>query len=488
MHSLESGAATLPEKGNLPDSVIKTPELAAVANAHASHRYTQRFSLKQMAAEYRALRANVTRRWLSLKHEEGETAADAAEQLAQFNAAVDWSQASAIALYDDRMQQQQADLKAADQNKNEFLAVLGHELRNPLAPLRTGMDLLQRAREKPELLDKVVPMFERQLSHLSRLVDDLLDFARISRGEVSLQLAPIDVNEAVDTAIEQVSVLIADRQHHLIVELSKSPLTVLADFDRLTQIVANVLVNAAKYMKVGGQITLTSGVEGERATIHITDEGYGIPSESLETIFELFTQIPVHRQKTGGGGLGIGLSLARRLIEMHGGSIKAKSRGIGFGSEFTITLPLHQHETREVVTHDEAVDRQPFVARGVLIVDDNVDAADSVAALLHLSGHDARTAYDGKTALAHVEEFKPEVVFLDLGLPGMDGFEVARKMREIAGAGGIRIFAVTGWSQADDKRRTQEAGFDGHLVKPATSQQMEQILASLDDDSGSQSA
>jgi signal transduction histidine kinase/ActR/RegA family two-component response regulator len=475
--SADSSSNALP-----PAAIVKVPELSEVAKAHASHRFTQRFTLKQMAAEYRALRKNVTWRWLARKRRRGEAAADIANELARFNTAVDLSMASAVAWYDERLRKQQDHLKQADQNKNEFLAVLGHELRNPLSPLRTGMDLLERARVKPELLDSLRPMMDRQLSHLSRLVDDLLDFARISRGAIHLQVAPFDLNAAVETAIEQLAEPARDRQHELVVNLSTSPLPVLGDFDRLTQIIANLLSNACKYMARGGLITVTTELEKDRAAVSILDTGFGIPPEHLESIFELFTQIPEHRQKTGGGGLGIGLSLARRLVEMHQGTIKASSQGLGHGSEFVMSLPLYFRDEPDREIEPRVSREQPARSRRVLVVDDNADAANTFAMLLEQKGHEVRTAYDGDTALAQVEGFRPEVVFLDLGLPGTDGVEIARGIRTTPGAEGIRLFAVTGWSQADDRRRTKEAGFDGHLVKPVTSPQIEKAIGYIQDE------
>jgi signal transduction histidine kinase len=479
VHALESaGPEPAPTASLSAVAVDKIPELTDVGKAHASHRFTQRFSLGQMAGEYRALRANVTRRWLSRRKRRGETAAGTAQELARFNAAVDWSLASAIAWYDNRLRQQQEELSASDRNKNEFLAVLGHELRNPLAPLRTGMDLLERAQGNPELLDSVRPMMDRQLAHLSRLVDDLVDFARISRGEISLHVASIDLNAAVHAGVEQVAAAISNRRHRLLVELAKPPVPVLGDFDRLTQVVSNLLSNASKYMEMGGQITVTSSIEDDMAVVRVVDTGFGIPAEHLQTIFELFSQIPEHRARTGGGGLGIGLALARRLVELQRGSIEARSHGFGAGSEFIVKLPLMRAETRTVETEGVASWRSSR-SRRVLVVDDNVDAANSLAILLREMGHNTLTAYDGKSAVVQAETFEPEIVFLDLDLPEINGIDVARKIRLIEGAERIRLYAVTGWNQVDDRRRTERAGFDGHLAKPVTAEQIEQLFAAM---------
>lgn len=323
-------------------SVGTTAELIDVAKVHAGHRFAQRSTLKQMTSEYRALRASITRRWLASGTPKSSGAAMAAEQLALFDAAVDASLASAIAFYDDRLRQHREDLKTANQNQSEFLAVLGHELRNPLAPLRTGLDLLERARVEPALLDMLRPMLERQFSHLARLVDDLLDFSRINRGQIKLQTALIDLNTAIETGAEQLAASVKARRNDLVLDLSPAPLTVVGDFDRLTQVIANLLSNANKYSEPGGRITVRSFAQHKTAIVSVVDTGYGIPPEQLERIFDLFTQIPEHRNRSAGGGLGIGLALVRRLLEMHGGSIEARSRGLGHGSAFIVTLPLAQ--------------------------------------------------------------------------------------------------------------------------------------------------
>ena len=339
VHALRDSAP--PTEHALPASVGTTRELDDVAKAHAAHRFAQRSTLKQMAGEYRALRANITRRWLA----NGTAAANGtgkAEELALLDAAVDASLASAIAWYDDRLRQHQEDLRTANQNQSEFLAVLGHELRNPLAPIRTGLDLLERAHEEPALLDMLRPMLERQFSHLARLVDDLLDFARISRGQINLHAAQMDLNLAIETGAEQLAASIRARKNQLMLELSESPLWVVGDFDRLTQVVANLLSNANKYSEPGTRIIVRSAARGDTAVVTVVDTGYGIPPEQLSRIFDLFTQVPEHRKRSAAGGLGIGLALVRRLLDLHGGSIEARSRGLGYGSDFIVQVPLAQ--------------------------------------------------------------------------------------------------------------------------------------------------
>jgi signal transduction histidine kinase/ActR/RegA family two-component response regulator len=475
VNAMES-AESAPPENVLTGKPVATRELAKVAETHASHRFTQRFALKQMAAEYRALRANVTRRWLGRRKGKPKSANALARELALFNAAVDWSLTSAVAWYDERLRRQQEQLKIADQNKNEFLAVLGHELRNPLAPLRTGLELLGRARTKPELLETLQPMMDRQFSHLARLVDDLLDFARISRGDIQLQIGPIDLNLVVTTAVEQVTASMREKRNELVMQLSPTHLPALGDFDRLTQVVANLLSNSNKYSDPASRITVTTREEHETAVISVADTGFGIPPQEVEKIFELFTQIPEHRKRTGGGGLGIGLALSRRLVEMHRGSIKATSNGLGQGTEVIVTLPSARNSAEQHAAHASVGDRLT-PSRRILVVDDNKDAADSFAALLREMGHDTRTAYEAQSAVAQVDDFKPDVAFLDLGLPHADGIELGRMIRQKAGGANVALIALTGWSQDQDRRRTADAHFDAHLVKPVTVEQIREVLA-----------
>ncbi len=371
-----------------------------------------------------------------------------------------------------RKQAEQA-LRDSDQAKDEFLAVLGHELRNPLAPLRTSLDILEQAPPSPELFESLLPMMNRQLSHLVRLVDDLLDISRISRGAIELQRDPLDLAVPIQAAIEQAKPLIELRQHQLVLhEPDESP-RVNGDVERLTQVFANLLDNAAKYMAPGGTIELTITTANDQATVLVRDEGYGIPPERLDSLFKLFSQIPEHREDAA-GGLGIGLSLARRIVEMHGGSIEASSEGLGRGSEFVVRLP----ERREAIRHGPVrrVDSSAGPAFHVLVVDDNVDAAEGLRQLLEMHGHTVETAYDGAAALARLEASPPDVLLLDLGLPGIDGLEVARQARARPGGSEMLLAAVTGWGQDEDRHRTAQAGFDLHLTKPLDWAQLASIL------------
>jgi PAS domain S-box-containing protein len=368
-------------------------------------------------------------------------------------------------------------LRAADRRKDEFLAVLGHELRNPLAPLRSGVELLDLARGRPEIIEGVRVMMDRQLEHLVHLVDDLLDLSRITRAEIELQRTTVDLKAVVEAAVELTRPFVTERKHELTVHAPAEPVHVLGDFERLTQIIGNLLSNAAKYTPAGGRIEVhTQAGDGGDAVVRVRDTGFGIPEERLEEIFEMFTQVPEHRAHIGGGGLGIGLALARRLAELHGGTLAAASEGLGKGSEFTLRLPLATKTATEPshISNDTEVPSSP---RRVLVVDDNVDAADSLSFVLELQGHEARVTYDAESALAAAAAFEPEVVLLDIGLPDVDGYETARRIRALRGGERMRLIAVTGWGQEEDKQRAREAGFDAHVTKPVKAEQLATLLA-----------
>ena len=387
-----------------------------------------------------------------------------------------------ISRYKDAAQRARAEaaVQEANRRKDEFLAVLGHELRNPLAPLSVATDLLEHAETRPKVIDIVRPMMRRQLDHLTRLVDDLLDVSRISRGHATLRRAPLDLREAVDNAVEQNRPLIAERHHKLRVALGDQPLRVNGDLQRLTQVFGNLLSNAVKYSDPGGEITVRVTQEDDEALVRVADHGFGIPKERVGLLFQMFSQVPEHRSLVGGGGLGIGLALSRQLIELHGGSIDARSEGLGRGSEFSVRLPLAPVARLD---DDTAAKRAPESARRrVLVVDDNADAAATLRMMLELKGHDARAVFSGRAALEALAEFDAEVVLLDLGMPIMDGFEVARRIRALPNGRDMLLVALTGWGQDEDRRRTAEAGFDEHLTKPVDAERLAAMLAPSDGD------
>jgi PAS domain S-box-containing protein len=383
---------------------------------------------------------------------------------------------SAVAIVADITERKRAEaaLHEAERRKDEFLAVLGHELRNPLAPLSSGLELLRCAGTGPDVVESVRSMMERQLAHLVRLVDDLLDVSRISRGKIALQRAPLDLGDVIEAAVELMKPKMSQRRHTLVLERAECALPVHGDFERLTQVVGNLLSNAAKYTEPEGRIVLRTEARGGEALVRVVDTGFGIPPERLTGLFQMFSQVPEHRARTGGGGLGIGLSLSRQLVELHGGSIEARSRGLGEGSEFMIRLPLAETPTRTGPAAPQHSAAGPL--QRVLIVDDNVDAANILATLLGLKGHEVRAVHDGRAALAAVEAFAPGIVLLDIGLPEMDGYEVARRMRARPNGSAMLLIAVTGWGQHEDKQRAAAAGFDHHLTKPVDMTSLERLL------------
>ena len=368
--------------------------------------------------------------------------------------------------------QQQQELESADRQKNEFLAMLAHELRNPLAPIRNSGQVLARTVRADSHAAKAVASIERQVTHLARLVDDLLDVSRITQGRIELRRQPVVLRDVIARAVETVDPVIRQKGHKLVIAAAARPLRVHGDPERLVQCVANVLTNAAKYTDAGGEIRIESGVEGDEAVLTVSDNGIGIAPDLLPRVFDLFVQGDRTLDRAH-GGLGIGLSIVKRVLEMHGGTISAASAGTGGGSTFSLRLPLC-----EIEWPSEARPPPPKPpARRILIVDDNEDAADSLKMVLGLDGHQVATAYNGEQALAQAQAFKPEVVLLDIGLPGLDGYEVARRLRELSNLASVQLVAVTGYGQDEDRQRAQTAGFAHHLVKPIEFPALQRILA-----------
>jgi PAS domain S-box-containing protein len=371
----------------------------------------------------------------------------------------------------------QEQLRQADRNKDEFLAVLAHELRNPLAPLRNALEIMRISGQDGEIQE----MMERQVNALVRLVDDLLEVSRFTRGKIELRRARIALTPIVQSAIETSRPLIEAGGHRLKVNLPSEPLIVDGDSVRLSQVVANLLNNAAKYTEAGGEISL--GVErvGDQAVLRVRDTGVGIPAEMLPRVFDMFTQLD-RSENRAQGGLGIGLSLVRSLVTMHGGTVQASSDGPGKGSEFLVRLPLAMggFEPEAAPSCSERSAARKCTSR-ILVVDDNRDAARSVAILLRMLGNEIEVAHDGPTSLEVAAAYRPDVVLLDIGLPGMDGYEVARRMRALPALENVSLIAVTGWGQEEDRRRSQSAGFNYHLIKPLNLNSLETLLASLAD-------
>jgi PAS domain S-box-containing protein len=374
-------------------------------------------------------------------------------------------------------------LREADQRKDRFLAVLAHELRNPLAPIRNGLQIVRLRATADATIQGVLNMMDRQMTHVVRLVDDLLDISRITSGKLELRRKHLLLADVAANAIDASRVFIEAHGHQLIVESGDEPLTVEGDPERLTQVFANLLSNSAKYTPRGGRIVFSLARERDAAIVQVCDNGIGIPPESIERVFEMFTQVGAHHASSA-GGLGIGLSLARTLVELHGGRLSAFSAGLGRGSTFTVQLPLahvQQAEPPSAAAAPAADHRPPSERRRVLVVDDNADAAASLAVLLELDGHLVKIAGDGLEAVEHAQNFDPEIIFMDLGMPRVDGFEATRRIRALPSGKSPYIIALTGWGQAADRRRAREAGVDQHLVKPISPVALTEVLTTYNE-------
>jgi len=383
---------------------------------------------------------------------------------------------------EESLRRQAEALREADRRKDDFLATLAHELRNPLAPISNAIQILTLRGDDPVVVAQTSEVMERQVQQIVRLVDDLLEVSRIGRGKISLQKAAMDLAEAVATAVETSRPLVEVHRHTLTVSLPQRPVYVEADAARLAQVLSNLLNNAAKYTEDGGRIDLIAECVNGEAVLRVCDNGIGIAPEKLPNVFDMFAQIEGATDRSQ-GGLGIGLTLVRRLVEMHGGKVEARSAGLGMGSEFLVRLPALTERlaesARNPAEHSSAHAHVSEGSRRVLIVDDNADSAESMAVLLRLHGHDVRLAHDGLAALEEAHAFRPDVIFLDLSLPKMDGYEVARRLRMEPATRSMTLVAMTGYGRDEDRQRTREAGFHLHLVKPVDFDLLEDLLLSL---------
>lgn len=359
-------------------------------------------------------------------------------------------------------------------NAAKFLATLAHELRNPLAPISTGLAILKRADTGNPKAERARDLMERQLQHMVRLVDDLLDVSRVSRGKVDLQRSSVSLRALVDLALDTSLPLIDGAGHTVTVQFPDEPVTLYVDPTRIAQVLSNVLNNAAKYTPAGGALRLEAEtMETARVTIKLTDNGVGIPADMLESVFELFTQVRGDNAAHS-SGLGIGLALARSLVGLHGGSIRAYSEGLGRGCTFVIELPTAEATASMAdLSHATAPTGNK---RAILVVDDNVDASESLTLLLQMDGHDVRVAHTGREALAVAQAQRPDLLFLDIGLPDISGYELAKSMRQIPGVERAALIALTGWGAARDQQRAKDAGFDLHLTKPVDSDDLQKAL------------
>ncbi len=366
-------------------------------------------------------------------------------------------------------------LQEADRRKDEFLATLAHELRNPLAPIRQATQLAQRAGDDAQRRDWALQVIERQVTHMTLLTDDLLDVARISQGKLVLRLEQTELRTIVEAALETARPLLERKQHRLRVELPQAPVRLRADAVRVAQVLSNLLSNAAKYTDAGGCIELTAAVQDGEVAIRVRDNGIGLSAQERAQIFQMFSQVSSALDRAE-GGLGIGLALSRGLVELHGGRIEVHSAGAGQGSEFVVHLPGVEAEAPADAAAAADAPAQPRVRR-VLIADDNADALETMALLLETLGHEVHTASDGAAALALAEQVQPEVAILDIGMPGLNGYEVAARIRATPWGRPMRLIALTGWGQAQDQARAREAGFDHHCTKPVELEQLQALMA-----------
>jgi PAS domain S-box-containing protein len=385
-----------------------------------------------------------------------------------------------ICMANDVTERQHAEqaLRDADRRKDEFLAVLAHELRNPLSPIRTGLEIMKRTSD-PAQLEEVRDTMERQTIQMTRLIDDLLDVSRITRGRLELRSEVLELASVVRSALEATGPFIESEGHTLHVQLPDRPAYIHADPARLAQVLSNLLNNAAKYTHAGGEIWLTAQTRDGQVEITVRDTGMGIPPHNLNSIFEMFSQID-RSLESGYKGLGIGLTLVKSLVEMHRGTISVASEGPGKGSQFTVVLPIVPDPSPKpaeviMVDHDES-----GIKRKILVVDDNRDAAQGLARLLELSGNEVSLAFDGEGAIESVESNRPGVVLMDIGMPKVNGYDAAIRIRSQSWGKSVVLVALTGWGQAEDRRRTKEAGFDYHLVKPVEPAELDQLLDRLD--------
>jgi signal transduction histidine kinase len=435
-------AATL-ENGERTSPTLQEAERDLIATKHALEKRTLELTLALAAKQQLEAELRQQREWYQIELESRENA--------------------------------EAALRDADRRKDEFLATLAHELRNPLAPIRQAA-LISKAPGATEAQKRWShDVIDRQVQHMSLLLDDLLDISRVTRGTLALRMQPTELASVIDAAVETARPTIDGKRHLLSVEIPREPVRFTADPLRVAQVLSNLLTNAAKYTDPEGQIRLTATCEADDVIIRVADTGIGISAAALPRVFNMFSQVHSTTDRSE-GGLGIGLALAQGLIELHGGKIEAGSAGLGCGSEFTVRLPRTALVEAPQGLSSSADFAPAILSRRILIADDNRDSAETLAALLRLDGHEVTTVHDGPVALSAFGEFKPEVALLDIGMPGLTGYEVARKMRQSASGAALTLIAITGWGQDVDKQRAHAAGFDHHLTKPVDPHRLADLL------------
>ena len=379
---------------------------------------------------------------------------------------------------EEELQRRAEELATSDRKKDEFIALLAHELRNPLAPIRNGLQVLALAGDKPEISTQVRDMMNRQLNHMVRLIDDLLDVSRMNRNKLFLRKSRVSLAEAMNHAVEATRPALEASGHELVVQLPPENLYLDADLTRLAQIFGNLISNSIKYTEPGGRICFATEIHADEVMVMVSDNGIGIPNDALPNLFNMFSQ--VHGRERAAAGLGIGLALVRNLVEMHGGRVTAESGGTGCGSCFRVFLPLPQ--TADLAESPAPITQQtePPPGARILVVDDNRDACASLAMLLEITGNTVRTAHDGLEAVNLAETFRPKLILMDIGMPMMDGYEATRRIRAQPWAADTTIIALTGWGQERDRQRSQDAGCDGHLVKPVSRVDLDALLQRLE--------
>ncbi len=428
-------------------------------------------------ADYRLVRQDGGIRWVSAR---GRIDRDESGKAIQLPSVV--VDITARKQTEDNLRQLVADFSEADRRKDEFLATLAHELRNPLAPIRNGLQIMRRGDTDRETLNRLRDMMDRQMTQMVHLIDDLLDVSRISRGKIDLRLERTDLTSAIQAALEATQAAVEASQHELTVTHWERPIYLNADPVRLTQIFSNLLSNASKYSEPGGTIALTVKQISENgndiARISIKDQGVGISTEMLPKIFDMFSQVEGSLSKSQ-GGLGLGLTLVRQLVEMHGGTVNAVSEGLGKGSEFVVELPALPEQSDPTATASPTLETPASTARRILIVDDNEDSALTLSMLFEITGDETQTAHNGIAAIQVAETFCPDIVLLDIGLPELNGYEAAQQIRQSAWGQDMILVALTGWGQEEDRQKSKSAGFDAHLVKPIDHDQLLQLLNEL---------
>ena len=403
------------------------------------------------------------------------------QSLGEANAALAQANSTLQAEKNRELEELNSTLRQANRLKDEFLAMLAHELRNPLAPIQYAVQLMRNPVLPAAQLSWARDVIERQVGHLTRLVDDLLDVSRITRGKINVNRESLELSAIIARAVETVQPMLTQQGHELSVRVDPAPVLVEGDLTRLTQIVGNILSNAIKYTDAGGRIELTAGAVGDRVEIRVRDNGIGIEAEALPAVFDLFTQASRMTERTQ-AGLGIGLALVKRLVELHDGEVEGHSEGLGKGSEFIVRLPRQLRDAAGTVVPLTSPARAPGQARVVhriLLADDNPDSLESLAELLVMAGHETYKAGDGMQALAAATQFRPDLILLDIGMPGLDGYEVARRIRAQSWGRDLTLVALTGWGQDNDRKRSGEAGFDAHWVKPLELNRLWNLLESL---------